>query len=633
MSISYNISVCVKDVCEEVVMYVKTSGFRFLLLILLSNLFFMSCSSESEGTASIAVYDSASIHIENGVGSIYFGSIDIGANKTENFTIENNSTVNLNLNGNPTVEITGVGASSFKIVSYPSTPIKSNTSRMFTIEFSPNEAKYFSATVTIVNSSPDENPYTFTISGAGRNTTFDFNGDGIDDVIVGASYDDDAGQASGCAFIFFGNHSSSSPINASDANVKLIGETAGDTFGTSVSSAGDFNNDGFDDVIVSAPYNKAIDVGSGRAYIIFGKTNPPNVIHASNADVIFNGEAFLDTFGFSVSSAGDFNNDGFDDILVGAPQDDDGGAESGCSFIFFGSSNPPSIIDAANADIKLIGEDTEDDFGFTVSSIGDFNADGFSDVIVGARWDDDGGDKSGCAFIFFGSANPPVQIDAANANVKLIGKDSGDYFGYCVSSAGDFNDDGFDDTIVGALNVVNNGSKSGCAYIFFGNTNPLVVIDASNADVKIIGETMLGRLGISVSYAGDLNHDGIDDVILGCHYETIDSKPGDVIVFFGSKNPPTTINASKADIKITGEDADDQFGNSISSAGDFNIDGVTDIIVGARNSDDSGDYSGCAFIFYGKSNLSSTIDAANADVKIIGEDAGDKFGGSVAGGR
>ena len=419
-------------------------------------------------------------------------------------------------------------------------------------------------------------------------------------------------------------------IDASVADVKLVGESSSDRFGISVASAGDFNGDGKDDVIVGAYADDDGGDGSGCAFIFFGGVSP-GTINASVADIKLVGEDDHDYFGWSVSSAGDFNGDGKDDVIVGAEMDDDGGDGSGCAFIFFGRT-VTGTIDAANADVKLVGGDAGDGFGRSVSGVGDFNGDGKDDVIVGAWFDDDGDYDSGCAFIFFGRGSPPDTIDVASADIKLVGTDREDRFGYSVSGAGDFNGDGKDDVIVGAYQDDDGGYRSGCAFIFFGGTAP-GTINASAADIKLVGEDSNDWFGYSVSKAGDFNGDGKDDVIVGARY---DDDGGDgsgcAFIFFGRASFGT-IDASNAEIKLIGEDSEDGFGFSVSGAGDFNGDGKDDVIVGARYDDDGGDSSGCAFIFFGRTSP-ETIDASHANVKLMGKNDGDEFGFSVSrGGR
>ncbi|MDA8561475.1 FG-GAP-like repeat-containing protein, partial [Nitrospinae bacterium] len=297
----------------------------------------------------------------------------------------------------------------------------------------------------------------------------DFNGDGKDDVIVGADKDDNNSAAdSGSAFIFFGGITGTKRADA-DADVILNGESANDGFGSQVASAGDFNGDGKDDVIVGVRSDdNNSESESGSAFIFFGGITGTKRADA-DADVILNGQRRNDFFGSCVASAGDFNGDGKDDVIVGALGDDNNSESgSGSAFIFFGGITGTKRADA-DADVILNGQSQLNGFGRECSSAGDFNGDGKDDVIVGARGDDNNGDNSGSAFIFFGGITGTKRADA-DADVILNGESANDQFGISVS-AGDFNGDGARDVIVGADNDDNNSvSGSGSAFIFLSSS-------------------------------------------------------------------------------------------------------------------------------------------------------------------
>jgi len=304
----------------------------------------------------------------------------------------------------------------------------------------------------------------------------DFNGDGKDDVIVGRSTDifTPAGPT-GAAYIFFGGTTGTKTADP-DADVILNGRSGGDQFGRSVAFAGDFNNDGVDDVIVGAPTDDSNGFKTGRAYIFFGQLDvgqfPLTLTAATDADVILNAQSTGDEFGDSVASAGDFNGDGKDDVIVNASRAGVNGINSGRAYIFFGGVTGTINNPNTNADVILDGEDPFDQLGFPVASAGDFNGDGLSDVIAAAPGDDGNQSDAGRAFIFFGQLDvgqfPRTLTGAIDADVILNGQITGDAFGAGAASAGDFNGDGVDDVIVGAAGDDPNGTSSGAAFIFFG---------------------------------------------------------------------------------------------------------------------------------------------------------------------
>ncbi|HEV8129325.1 MAG TPA: integrin alpha, partial [Candidatus Eisenbacteria bacterium] len=215
----------------------------------------------------------------------------------------------------------------------------------------------------------------------------DVNGDGYDDVITGAYQSSRNGLAVGRAYVYYGSRR---PVNRAD--IVLIGEAAGDAFGVCVASAGDMNHDGYADVIVGAYQNDARGANAGRSYVYFGGPN----LH-ERPDLVLNGEAAGDAFGYAVASAGDVNGDGFSDVIVGAYENSARGAGAGRAYVFFGSAKPDAV-----PDLVLSGEEAGDRFGISVAGAGDVNKDGIADVIVGAYQNDAGGVDAGRAYVFYG---------------------------------------------------------------------------------------------------------------------------------------------------------------------------------------------------------------------------------------
>ena len=187
----------------------------------------------------------------------------------------------------------------------------------------------------------------------------DVNGDGYPDVIVGAPLNSAGGAAAGRAYVYFGG-----PNADAVADWTLTGSVAGGQFGLSVAGAGDLNGDGFDDVIVGTPYNVAADAGA--AYVFFGGASPNTTV-----DLTFTGSASLDRFGYSVAGAGDLNGDGFDDVIVGAWGNDNGGSSAGAAYLYYGAAIPDQVVD-----LTLTGLAADDQFGLAVGAAGDVNGDG-----------------------------------------------------------------------------------------------------------------------------------------------------------------------------------------------------------------------------------------------------------------
>jgi hypothetical protein len=376
----------------------------------------------------------------------------------------------------------------------------------------------------------------------------------------------------------------------------FTGAAAGDWFGISVASAGDVNGDGYSDVIVGAPDNDAVGTNAGRAYIYFGGPGMD-----LTADVMLSGQATGDLFGICVAGAGDVNGDGYGDVIVGAHYNDAGGSNAGRAYIYYGGSAMNAVVD-----IILTGAAAEDHFGSCVASTGDVNGDGYSDVIVGANYNDAGGTNAGRAYIYYGGS----AMDAT-ADVMLTGQAANDYFGSSVASAGDLNGDGYNDVIVGAPYNDAAGTDAGRAYVFYGG----FAMDGT-ADLTLTRAAAGDNFGNCVAGAGDVNGDGYSDVIVGAR--GTGGGAGSAFVYYGG----ATVTYAGG---LAGVVADDRFGYSVSSAGDVNGDGYGDVIVGARSNDAGGADAGRAYIYFG----SATWDAT-ADVTLTGAAAGDNFGQCAA---
>ena len=405
-------------------------------------------------------------------------------------------------------------------------------------------------------------------SGRSVSNAGDVNGDGFDDVIVSAVGSDPNGDRSGSSYVVFGKAAGfAATLNLSSLNgsngFRLDGTAAYDQSGYSVSSAGDVNGDGFDDLLVSAPFAVPNGSNSGSSYVVFGKgagfsaALDLSSLNGSNGFRV-DGAAAYDQSGSSVSSAGDVNGDGFDDVIVGAFGADPNGNFSGSSYVVFGQAYgfaatlDLSSIDGNNG-FRLDGASTDDSSGTSVSSAGDVNDDGFDDVIVGAFGADPNGESSGSSYVVFGQASAfAATLDLSsldgNHGFRLDGAAAYDISGTSVSSAGDVNGDGFADVVVGAYNADLNGDLSGSSYVIFGRSDfgggnviagtpgDDILKGTSAAEIFEAGEgndRMIGRGGADV-FHGDAGDDYIQVADLG--FASVDGGSGDDVLHTDGKD-------------------------------------------------------------------------------------------------
>ena len=350
-------------------------------------------------------------------------------------------------------------------------------------------------------------------SGISVSAAGDVNGDNFDDLIIGAAFADPNGSNSGASYVVFGKGGGFVPdLNLSSLDgsngFKLSGVAAGDYSGISVGAAGDVNGDGFDDLIIGARGADPNGSSSGASYVVFGKANGftanlnLSALNGANGFKL-SGVAANDKSGNSVSGAGDVNGDGFDDLIIGAPQASPG---SGVSYVVFGKANGfaanfnLSALNGSNG-FKLSGAGAGKSFGVSVSGAGDVNGDGFADLIVGAF----GSDPNGAGnYVVFGKTGGFV----ANLDVSTLNGSNGFALSggsSSVSAAGDVNGDNFDDLIIGGSGA--GPSNAGESSIVFGRGPELNISDASVVE----GDGGMTALQFTVS----LSEAGINQVLVG----------------------------------------------------------------------------------------------------------------------
>jgi hypothetical protein len=330
-------------------------------------------------------------------------------------------------------------------------------------------------------------------SGRAVSAAGDINGDGVDDLIIGALSADPNGLTSaGSSYVVFGRSdgfAAAITLSTLDGSTgfRLDGVAAGDRSGRAVSATGDINGDGIDDLIIGAYGADPNGVSNaGSSYVVFGRSGSfASVIHLATLDgstgFRLDGVAADDYSGYDVSAAGDINGDGIDDLIIGAfPADPNGVSFAGSSYVVFGGSGSfASAINLStlngNNGFRLDGVAAADQSGYAVSAAGDINGDGIDDLIIGANGADPNGvNRAGSSYVVFGrsgsfaSAIHLATLDGSTG-FRLDGVAASDFSGFAVSAAGDTNGDGIDDLIIGAFGADPNGlSSAGSSYVVFG---------------------------------------------------------------------------------------------------------------------------------------------------------------------
>jgi len=463
-------------------------------------------------------------------------------------------------------------------------------------------------------------------TGLGRTVGFteDFNGDGLGDVVIGNGFDDSIGTDAGIVYVIFGDDCgvyediNLGSFGSGARGFIIYGAAAGNNLGQwTANGAGDFNNDGYSDLIVGEHAASSL---AGAAYILFGSA-PPTAItryvdlarfYAGPDRFQVIGKAAGDKLGTAIAALGDMDGDGVSDFAVSAYHDDPlSRGNAGAVYVIYGNVSfcqqdidLASFVTGPNTGFLVYGTSGGFDLGaYAVETAGDMNSDGYSDMVVGAMLESPFSSYSGAAYVIFGrpsSSTADIDLEGFTSGVlgfKVLGPNvNGGSFGKNVAGGFDFNNDGYGDVLM-TQDVVT-GTE---AFVLFGHgmSTSFDEIDLRSFTSGTTGFkiTNFGRgstvaNGFGVQRGGDFNGDGVDDIVLGFSQYNLVSGLGFVLFGQSSTSSFTDVDLNtftsgvSSGVKILGLASYSDLGMGIVGGGDYNGDSQSDLLISAPYLDD-----------------------------------------------
>lgn len=440
-------------------------------------------------------------------------------------------------------------------------------------------------------------------SGSWVTTIGDLNGDGVAEIVTGVPGSSDKSLGGGRIYINFGSATGGTATALGDAtsSIRIDGALVDDHAGVAVAAISDLNGDGLSDILIGAPLaDPAGADAAGRVYVVWTGAAAASIdlndLNSSGSGQGFtiSGQAAGDHAGAALGAIADLNGDGKAEILVGAPGSDAGGLDSGAAYVVWGRSadSPVTLASVATGTrgFRITGEAAGDAAGSAIVAVGDLNGDGKADMLVGAPGSDAGGVDAGAAYVVFGkgtgTAVSLADVALGSGGYRITGAFDGEQAGATLAALGDVNADGLGDMLVGAADGV---------YILYGKAD---TAEMSLADVAtgiggfmIVPEAGTDLTGLTVAGGGDLNRDGIADIVIGTPQDAEGGfQAGATYVVWGGSRGPIDLGLvalGAGGAKVVGA-AGSFSGSSVAIAPDMNGDGAAELVIGSPGGDEPG---------------------------------------------
>jgi hypothetical protein len=468
----------------------------------------------------------------------------------------------------------------------------------------------------------------------------DVNNDGKSDVLVTAPYYDlVSGSNQGAGYLFYGPFDPiAGIIDLVDADAVIDGDDANDWSGYTVAGLGDINCDGVDDFATGGIFADESATATGAVYIYFGPTPESDYLAwlntflaGADADAIFYGDAANDFAGNNIAGVGDLDDDGCGDFAIAAAGNDGAGADAGAVYVFYGTGALAASLDSTDADAIFEGAAAGDGFGTGLRGGGDFDGDGIDDMVIGAPNNDGAASNAGAAYVFLGASGGAAWTGtnaATDAECTYRGAAANEWAGWSLAT--DFDDDGDADLAIGSPGVDDIlGSNTGLVAIFY-HTACSGTASLTTADAKVRGKYATEQFGFALA-AGDVDNDGYDDLVVGAPYR---DDEGSVYWIPGRASFTGFYRAPASGVNL-GSDLGYRFGWAV-DAGNVDAEAGAEIIAGAPWFSVGETRRGQGYVWYGATiaaweNDGLTHSPSSAEVKLVGEDAYDFAGWSIAG--